>query len=72
MYKLKLKEIREKKGLSQKDIGKIIGVSNQAVSNYENEIRKLSAEQVAILSEALEVSADYFLGLIDKDKGKSK
>ncbi len=67
---INLKKIREEKNLKQIDVAEILGVKQQTVSQYENEQRQLSAEQVKKLSKALEVSADYFLGLIDEDKNK--
>lgn len=59
---LKLKEIRIKKGLSQLDIAKILGVSQQSASRIENEIHKLDQEQIVKLSLALEVTPDELLG----------
>jgi len=33
----RIKELREKKGLSQRQLATIIGVSNQTIMNWENE-----------------------------------
>ena len=67
---INLKKIRKNKNLKQQDIAEIISVKQNTVSQYENGIRKLDSEQIIKLTKALEVSADYFLGLIDEDKNK--
>ena len=41
----KIKKIREKYGLSQKELGKVIGVNDRAVGNYERGIRRLSVDK---------------------------
>lgn len=59
---LKLKEIRIKKGLLQKDIADILGVKQQAVSKYENGTHKLNQKQIIDLCLALDVTPDELLG----------
>lgn len=49
----------------QVDIGKIIGVSSQAVGNYENEKRDMSPEVIIKLANYFEVTTDYLLGKTD-------
>ena len=70
IFLINLKKIRKNKNLKQQDIAEIISVKQNTVSQYENGIRKLDSEQIIKLTKALEVSADYFLGLIDEDKNK--
>lgn len=41
----KIKKIREKYGLSQKELGEVIGVNDRAVGNYERGIRNLSVDK---------------------------
>lgn len=41
----KLKELRIENKLSQKDMGKIIGVNGRAIGNYERGIRVLSVDK---------------------------
>lgn len=55
-------EAREQRGLSQKQLADKLGVSQRVLSWWEREPVALKAEQLAALAEALEVSADYFLG----------
>ncbi len=65
---LKLKEIRENRGLTQEQVAKIIKVDRSSISKYENGSRKLDQEQIVELVKALNTTADYFLGLSEKEK----
>ena len=65
---LKLKEIRENRGLTQEQIGKIINVTRSQVSKYESGSRMLNQQQIIDLVKALNTTADYFLGLSQNEK----
>jgi transcriptional regulator with XRE-family HTH domain len=54
--------IRKKKGLSQADLGKMIGTSGDVVGRYERGDISPSVEVVSKIADALEVSVDYLLG----------
>ena len=54
--------IRKKKGLSQADLGKMIGTSGDVVGRYERGDITPSVEVVSKIADALEVSVDYLLG----------
>jgi len=69
---LKLREIRVKKGLLQKDVGDILGVNQTAVSKYELEQRKLNQDQIIKLSLALEVTPDELLSFKEAYENYSK
>ena len=57
--------VRKRKGLSQADIGKKIGINGDAYGRYErNEVRP-TIEMAVKISEALEVSLDYLVGKTD-------
>ena len=62
--------IRKKKGLSQADLGKLIGTSGDVIGRYERGDIKPSIEVVEKMADALEVSIDYLVGktslLLDK------
>lgn len=58
-----LREAREAKGLKQKDLAKILGISQQHYSLYESGKNELRQEQIRKLCLCLDVSADYLLGL---------
>lgn len=54
--------IRKKKGLSQADLGKIIGTSGDVIGRYERGDITPSIEVVIKIADALEVSVDYLVG----------
>ena len=54
--------IRKKKGLSQADLGKMIGTSGDVVGCYERGDITPSVEVVSKIADALDVSVDYLLG----------
>ncbi|MBO4899209.1 MAG: helix-turn-helix transcriptional regulator [Lachnospiraceae bacterium] len=62
----KLKEIRIKKGLSQKDFASRIGVVGATVSAYENGKKYPSVDILIKICSVYDVSADYLLGLSDQ------
>lgn len=57
----RLKEIREDKDLYQKDIAKILNVSQQQYSRIENNENELSYDGLIILSNFYKTSIDYLL-----------
>ena len=54
--------IRKKKGISQADLGKLIGTSGDVIGRYERGDITPSVEVVSKIADALEVSVDYLLG----------
>ena len=61
----RLKELREDKGLSLKALGTAIGVSDIAISRWENLKRIPNIEVLALLADFFNISADYLLGRTD-------
>ncbi|MET3046481.1 helix-turn-helix domain-containing protein [Flavobacterium covae] len=63
--------LRKKKGLSQADLGKIIGTSGDVIGRYERSNLTPSIDVVTKIADALEVSIDYLTGkskiILDKD-----
>ena len=59
---LRLKEIRIKNGISQKDLADFLGVSRVTVSRYENEKRMLDQDLIIKISLYLDVTTDELLG----------
>lgn len=62
----RLKECREEKGLSQTEMGKALEVSRQAYNHYETGKRVPPPDTLRKISEILNVSSDYLLGITDK------
>ncbi len=54
-------ELRTEKGLSQSELGKILGVSNKAVSKWENGEAKPRSGKLALLAETLGVTVGELL-----------
>lgn len=55
----RIKDLRERKGLTQEEVAELVGCSKGYVSQIENKVRKPSIEFVEKFSEALHVSTDY-------------
>lgn len=66
MLDQRIKTVRTAKGMTQVQLAKILGVTKQSVSNWENDNILPSIEMLKKLSLALSVSADYLLGLDDR------
>lgn len=58
----KLKELRLERDLSQEEVGKVIGISGQALGLYENGKRDIPTKNLIKLANFYNVSADYILG----------
>lgn len=67
---MRIKQIREEKGVSQRQLAEIVGVSAVTVLNWENGIYDPSAKDLVKLSRALGVSIDYLVGNDDQDGEK--
>lgn len=62
----KLKELRLKAGLTQKQLADKLWLSKATVSYYEQSLRYPSPEMLIKLSGVFHVSTDYLLGIEDK------
>ena len=65
LFGKKFKELRIEKGLTQREIGKILGVCNQTISFWENASREPDLDSLVEIAKFFEVSIDYLLGLKD-------
>ncbi|MBQ5322986.1 MAG: helix-turn-helix transcriptional regulator [Oscillospiraceae bacterium] len=63
-----LRGIREDRDIKQKDIAKVLNVSQNTYSQYENGIISLTAEVLIKLAEYYNVSIDYLLNRTDNPK----
>lgn len=64
----KLKRIRDEKGFPQKLIAEHLGVHRSNYSKIENNIQKLTPEQIKLFCEFCDVSADYLLEVQTNNK----
>lgn len=62
----KLRDIREDKDLLQKDIAKILNVSQQTYSRYETGEISIDKDSLIKLAEFYNTSVDYLLDLTDE------
>lgn len=59
--------LREKAGLTQTDLAKILGVTRNAVSYWEMSLSNPSLSNVVAMAKLFNVSTDYILALSDKE-----
>lgn len=57
----RIKQLRDEKGMNQTELGKIIGVTSQAMGMYENEKRGIDTNIASILADFFGVSIDYLM-----------
>ena len=63
---LRLKELRNNKGLSQAAIAERFGITQQAYANYERGTRQPDYDTLNKLADYFNVTTDYLLGREDK------
>lgn len=59
----RLKDLREKHKISQRELSEMVHISQSVVSAYERNAAKPKFEHIAPLAQALNTSTDYLLGL---------
>jgi transcriptional regulator with XRE-family HTH domain len=59
----RLAKFRKASGLTQEQLGDLVGVSKRVIAYYEGETKYPPAHLIAPLSKALNVSADELLGI---------
>lgn len=67
MFSIRLKELREKNNLSQKEFAKILNVSTGTVGNWEVGLREPDFKMLIKIADTFNVSCDY---LLDRFSGK--
>lgn len=58
-----LRDLREDKDLSQKEIARYLGIVQQTYSNYENGYSQIPLQSLVELAKYHNVSIDYLLGV---------
>ena len=64
----RIRDLREDKDLTQKDMAKLLNCSQQVYSNYELGQRDIPTDILIKLSCYYKVSVDYILGISDNPK----
>lgn len=67
-YYQRLRDIREDKEKTQKEIAELLNTTYQYYSAYERGVRDLPCHHLRTLAQFYNVSADYLLGLIDEPR----
>jgi len=65
---LNMKIARLKKGLNQSELAELVGVQSKIISRYETGVNYPTVDTLLKISEALNVSVDYLLGITDKER----
>lgn len=68
----RLKELREKIGLNQKECAEKLNISRGSISFYENGERLPDIEKIYNMATFFNVSSDYLLGLADEPSSNPK
>lgn len=68
MYTERLLLAREKRGISQKELSETLGLKQQQYARYEKGINIMPITQLKKICIALDISADYIIGLTNKIK----
>ena len=63
----RLRESREKRRLTRRVLGDRVGVGENAIYNYENNLSKPSFNHLIKLRDILNVSLDYLVGISDEE-----
>ena len=66
VFKIKLKELREKAGLSQENFAKAFGVAQSTVGGWESGARVPRLPMIEKIAEFFNVPASYFVGRTDE------
>ena len=69
VYK-RIRDLREDRDLTQKDLSRVLNCSQQVYSNYELGQRDIPTDVLIRLSAFYRVSIDYILGVSDDPKIK--
>ena len=62
VFAKRLKELRKENSLSQNNVAKTLGITQQSYARYEADTSEPSFEMLVQISELFDVSCDYLLG----------
>jgi transcriptional regulator with XRE-family HTH domain len=62
-----IRELREDRDLNQSQIAKVLGTTQQVYSRYEKGENEMPVRHIITLCKFYNVSADYLLGLTEKN-----
>lgn len=59
----RLKQVREQRGLSQRELGLQVGIQHGMIYRYENNLSDPTSATLTIIADKLRVSMDFLVGL---------
>ncbi|WP_318646856.1 helix-turn-helix domain-containing protein [Oscillibacter hominis] len=62
----RIRDLRIEKGLSQKQVAELLGVSRKTYGDYEKGRSRIRARQMIVLADLYHTSVDYLIGLTDE------
>ena len=65
LFAQRLRELRQERHLSMKQLAKELNTTDAAISNWENEINEPKISYLLSIAQYFNVSTDYLLGLED-------
>ena len=66
----RIKDLREDHDMYQKDVAKLLGISQQYYSEYEKGKRTIPIQHLITLAKFYETSIDYIVGVTDENNLK--
>ena len=67
-YRIRMRNLREDRDLTQSEVGKVINKSQQGYSHIEEGRAELKIDDLIRLCKFYNVSADYFIGISEKER----
>ncbi len=67
-YRTRMRNLREDRDLTQKEVGAVINKSQQGYGHIEDGRAELKIDDLITLCKFYNVSADYFIGLSEKKR----
>ena len=64
----RLRDVREDRNLSQKDIAKLLNTTQQQICRYETGQQMMGIDRYIILAKYYNISLDYLAGLVDSPR----
>lgn len=65
---MRLRHLREKKGISQLKLAMDLHINQNSISRYENELREADYKTLIAIADYFNVSVDYLLERTDNPK----
>ena len=66
----RIRDLREDRDLTQREMGEVLSCSQRVYSNYETGKREIPTKFVIILADRYNTTTDYILGRTDDPKRK--